>query len=118
MEENKEIQISSPTEEIKYDYFVGIRFNESGKSYFFSTNEKLLKIADKVVVETSRGVEIGIVSILPQHISTYNFKLDLNSVCCTIFIYMGLRHAWTTTTITTTNHAQLPLVPCVLFYCS
>ena len=41
MEENKEIQVSSPTEEIKYDYFVGIRFNESGKSYFFSTNEKL-----------------------------------------------------------------------------
>ena len=80
MEENKEIQISSPTEEIKYDYFVGIRFNESGKSYFFSTNEKLLKIADKVVVETSRGVEIGIVSILPQHISTYNFKLDLKPV--------------------------------------
>ncbi|MGM9858371.1 MAG: stage 0 sporulation family protein [Bacilli bacterium] len=61
-------------------YFVGVRFNESGKSYFFSTNEKLLKIADKVVVETARGLEIGIVSILPQDISTYNFKLELKPV--------------------------------------
>lgn len=64
----------------KDDYFVGIRFNESGKSYFFSTSEKLLKIADKVVVETARGVEVGIVSILPQPISNYNFKLDLKPV--------------------------------------
>ena len=61
-------------------YFVGVRFNESGKSYFFSTSEKLLKIADKVVVETARGLEIGIVSILPQDISSYNFKLELISL--------------------------------------
>ena len=61
-------------------YFVGVRFNESGKSYFFSTSEKLLKIADKVVVETARGLEIGIVSILPQDISSYNFKLELKPV--------------------------------------
>jgi len=38
---------------------VGIKFKQSGKIYDFSPNDFELKIGDKVVVETVKGLEIG-----------------------------------------------------------
>lgn len=38
---------------------VGIKFKQSGKIYDFSPNELDLKVGDKVVVETVKGLEIG-----------------------------------------------------------
>lgn len=40
---------------------IGIKFKDGGKVYSFSTNGLTLKENEKVVVETSRGKEIGIV---------------------------------------------------------
>ena len=42
---------------------IGIRFKEVGKVYYFSPAGKKLQMGDKVIVETSRGVECGEVVI-------------------------------------------------------
>ncbi len=38
---------------------VGVRFKEVGKVYYFDPNGSSLAVGDKVIVETSRGVECG-----------------------------------------------------------
>ena len=38
---------------------VSIKFKNRGKSYFFSPNGLELKSGDKVIVETSKGMEIA-----------------------------------------------------------
>lgn len=56
-----------------------IRFNKSGKSYFFSTDIDLHK-GDKVVVETIRGLELGeLVSDL-KDICEFNLDTELKKV--------------------------------------
>lgn len=56
-----------------------IRFNNVGKSYYFSTDLDLYK-GDKVVVETIRGLELGeLVSDL-KHISEFNLDTDLKKI--------------------------------------
>ena len=42
---------------------VGVNFREAGKIYYFSPGENTLALGDKVIVDTSRGVEIGTVKI-------------------------------------------------------
>ncbi|MBQ4225596.1 MAG: stage 0 sporulation family protein [Oscillospiraceae bacterium] len=42
---------------------IGVRFSEGGKVYYFSPGQEKLRIGDKVIVETSRGVECGEVAI-------------------------------------------------------
>ena len=41
---------------------IGVRFRNGGKSYFFSPGEHTVKKNDHVIVETSRGMEYGVVS--------------------------------------------------------
>ena len=56
-----------------------IRFNNVGKSYYFSTDLDLYK-GDKVVVETIRGLELGeLVSDL-KHISEFNLDTELKKI--------------------------------------
>lgn len=38
---------------------IGVRFRETGKSYYFDPKGKTVRIGDSVVVETSRGSEFG-----------------------------------------------------------
>lgn len=49
----------TPTPE-HYEYAVAVRFRNSGRSYTFGTNRDDFKLGDKVVVETSQGMELGI----------------------------------------------------------
>ena len=42
---------------------VGINFREAGKIYFFSPAEHKFAVGDRVIVDTSRGVEIGTVKV-------------------------------------------------------
>lgn len=44
---------------VHYEYAVNVRFHNSGRSYTFGTSISELKSGDKVVVETSQGVELG-----------------------------------------------------------
>lgn len=42
---------------------VGINFREAGKIYYFSPKDLKLELGNKVIVETSRGVEMGTVKV-------------------------------------------------------
>ena len=48
---------------------IGINFREAGKIYYFSPGKYKLSLGDRVIVETSRGVEIGTVKIPNKLIS-------------------------------------------------
>lgn len=47
---------------------VGVRFKRAGKIYYFSSGDLALKVDDKVIVETARGVEFGDLVIAPRDI--------------------------------------------------
>lgn len=82
--EKKEEESSSlpePTLSPKtYDYFVGVRFNDSGKAYFFSTDIDSLKMNDEVIVETTRGIELGKITSSPLPIKEYHMNLELKPI--------------------------------------
>ena len=66
MQENKETIINeenNATVEI-----VGISFREAGKIYYFSPSDFKLNADERVIVETSRGVEIGTVKIANKYV--------------------------------------------------
>ena len=56
-----------------------IRFNNVGKSYYFSTDLDLYK-GDKVVVETIRGLELGELISDLKHISEFNLNTELKKI--------------------------------------
>ncbi len=66
--------------EIQYPYFVGIKFKNSEKSYFFSTDIADLKCGDLVVVETPSGYEMAALStnLMPREL--YNSDLELKPI--------------------------------------
>lgn len=74
------IPVSEEIQNIKYDYFVAIKLNESAKAYYFSTNSDDLKPGDNVVIETVRGLELGKVDSLSQPMSKYKLSLELKPV--------------------------------------
>ncbi len=47
----------------KVTEIVGVNFREAGKIYYFSPGKYKLKKGDKVIVETSRGLEMGTVKL-------------------------------------------------------
>jgi len=48
---------------------IGVRFNSAGKIYYFDPNRKQYSVGAKVLVETSRGVELG-------HVVVANSQVD------------------------------------------
>ena len=69
-------------EEVKNDYshFVGVKFSNTPRAYFFGIKDLDLKLDDKVVVETVRGTELGTVAIEPLSIDKYSNGLLLKPV--------------------------------------
>ncbi len=59
---------------------IGIRFNPAGKIYYFSPQGFSLRIGDKVIVETSRGMEIGTVSIQNRNVPDESLKDPLKPI--------------------------------------
>ena len=55
---NQETEIKPEKVEI-----VGINFREAGKIYYFSPENLKFNQGDKVIVETARGVELGVVKV-------------------------------------------------------
>ena len=47
---------------------VGVRFRTAGKVYYFGPKNLELKLGDHVVVETARGVELGMVAVEPKDV--------------------------------------------------
>lgn len=48
---------------------IGVRFKEVGKVYYFDPDGKMLKLNDTVIVETSRGVECGVIAIANKEVA-------------------------------------------------
>ncbi len=61
------------------EYFVPIVF-ENSRPYFFSCPDDNLNKGDKVVVETIRGLEIGVVDKKPELVSELKSDLDLKPI--------------------------------------
>ena len=50
-------------------HYVGIKFSNSGKSYYFGTDVPDIKIGQKVVAESVRGMQVGEATTIPEPIS-------------------------------------------------
>lgn len=59
---------------------VGVRFKRAGKIYYFDPNGLSLKPGDKVIVETSRGLESGQVVIKPRQVPESDILTPLRPV--------------------------------------
>ena len=58
-------------------HYVGIKFSSSGKAYYFGTDIPDLKIGQKVVAESVRGLQLGEVTTPVYDISSYKSSLEL-----------------------------------------
>ena len=69
-------------QEQKHDYthFVGVKFLNTPRAYFFGTTDADYKLDDKVVVETVRGFELGTIAIEPMSIDKYANGLFLKPI--------------------------------------
>lgn len=59
---------------------IGVRFNKSGKTYYFSPGDLELKKDDGVIVETARGVEYGIVVLGEREVPESDIVSPLKEV--------------------------------------
>ena len=59
---------------------VGVRFKKAGKIYYFDPSGLELKVNDCVVVETSRGLEVGTVVIGPREVAADELTEPLKPV--------------------------------------
>ena len=65
----------------KYKYFVGVKFFNTPRAYFFGLEEEdPLVVGDKVIVETMRGLELGEIAIEPISIDKYESNLGLKPI--------------------------------------
>ena len=63
-----------------YTHFVGVKFLNTPRAYFFGVKDIELKADDKVIVETVRGIELGTIAIEPMSIEKYSNSLLLKPV--------------------------------------
>ena len=66
--------------ENKFNYFVPVKFLQSKKPYYFGLENNDLAINSFVVVETSRGLEIGETIDNPASTVGVNFDLELKAI--------------------------------------
>ena len=59
---------------------VGIRFKEAGKIYYFSANNLKLNFKDKVIVESSNGLELAEIALANIEIDKQKFDKSLSQV--------------------------------------
>jgi len=59
---------------------VGVAFKENGKVYHFSPNDQKFEVGEKVIVETERGTQIGIVKKEEYEINEESLKSALSKI--------------------------------------
>ena len=64
----------------EFTHFVGVKFLNTPRAYFFGVKDIELKLGDKVVVETIRGTELGEIAIEPIAIDKYSNGLSLKPI--------------------------------------
>ena len=65
---------------IEFTHFVGVKFSNTPRAYFFGVKDIELALDDKVIVETVRGIELGTVAIEPMSIKKYSNGLLLKPI--------------------------------------
>ena len=63
-----------------YEGFVGVKFYSTPRAYFFGYKDIELNMGDRVVVETSKGLELGEIVIAPIFIDKYKSSLGLKPI--------------------------------------
>ena len=63
-----------------YEGFVGVKFSSTPRAYFFGYKDIVLEMGDRVVVETSKGLELGEIVIAPISIEKYKSSLGLKPI--------------------------------------
>ena len=64
----------------EYTHFVGVKFSNTPRAYFFGVKDIELNIGDKVIVETIRGIELGTIAIEAITIDKYSNGLLLKPI--------------------------------------
>ena len=72
--------IEKPIDNSIYKAFVGVKFLNTPRAYFFGINDLNVSLGDKVVVETMRGLELGEVAIAPIDMEKYDSDLGLKPI--------------------------------------
>ena len=75
-----ENNVETPIDNSQYVGFVGVKFFNAPRAYFFGVKDMTLKLGDKVVVDTMRGLEMGEIAIAPIEIEKYDSELGLKPV--------------------------------------
>ena len=63
-----------------YEGFLGVKFYSTPRAYFFGYKDIELQLDDKVVVETAKGLELGVIAIAPISIDKYKSSLGLKPI--------------------------------------
>ncbi|HAP66507.1 MAG TPA: stage 0 sporulation protein [Nitrospinae bacterium] len=61
-------------------FVIGVRFKSSGKIYDFKANDFSIRVGDSCIIETDKGIELGIVSIARRKILQGLVKRPLKNV--------------------------------------
>ena len=69
-----------PIDNSIYTHFVGVKFSNAPRAYYFGIKDLQVNIGDKVVVETMRGVELGEITFEPIPMDKYDSPLGLKPV--------------------------------------
>ena len=59
---------------------IGVRFKSVGKIYYFNPKDYDVKMGDKVIVETARGVECGEVALVDREIDETRFTNPVKGI--------------------------------------
>ena len=78
IEDNNHTQFTDQKHD--YSHFVGVKFLNTPRAYFFGTTDNNYALGDKVVVETVRGMELGTIAIEPISIDKYGNGLFLKPI--------------------------------------
>lgn len=73
-------QNQTPIDNSIFTHYVGVKFINGSRTYYFGVSNLELKIGDKVVVETVRGLELGEISIEMKSMDEYRSQSGLKPV--------------------------------------
>ncbi|MEQ6071280.1 stage 0 sporulation family protein [Staphylococcus saccharolyticus] len=59
---------------------VGVQFQKAGKLEYYAPNHLDVKVGDQVVVESKRGIEIGLVKFPPKEVDNKDVTLPLKEI--------------------------------------
>lgn len=75
-----ENNIELPVDNSMFTHFVGVKFLNGNRTYYFGVKDMTLNLGDRVVVETARGLELGEISFEQKTMDKYTSDLALKPI--------------------------------------